>query len=99
MLLEICGRVCGDIWASTRDSHLAFLCEEGMSDKNRVQFDFTKEALDHLDALRVKLDAASRAEVIRRALRLLDYAIVQKEQGFKLVIREPDGFERGLEII
>lgn len=40
--------------------------------KIRVQFDFTEGAVSNLDALVERLDGASRAEIVRRAIRLLD---------------------------
>ena len=41
-----------------------------------------------------ELDAASRTEVIRRALKLLDYAL----KG-ELVLRDSDGNEKVLEVL
>lgn len=40
-----------------------------MPEKERVQFDFTPDQLAEIDALREKLGAATRAELVRRALR------------------------------
>lgn len=41
-------------------------------DKLRLQLDVTPAAIARIDALQVRLDAGSRAEVVRRALRMLD---------------------------
>jgi hypothetical protein len=41
--------------------------------KERVQFDFSSDALYRLDQLKIRLDAGTRAEVIRLALRLLEF--------------------------
>ena len=43
--------------------------------KTRVQFDFTDEQLALLDGLVSRMNAASRAEVVRRALHLLDKVV------------------------
>ena len=59
--------------------------------KVRLQFDFTSEAVDGLDEIKERLGAGSRAEVIRRALRLLDYATNDDNKGRTLVLRDADG--------
>jgi hypothetical protein len=41
--------------------------------KERVQLDFSPDALYRLDQLKAQLDAGTRAEVIRLALRLLEW--------------------------
>jgi len=41
----------------------------------RLQFDFSPEMVSKLDGLKEKMGAASRAEVIRRALYLLGLAV------------------------
>jgi len=46
-----------------------------VSQKERLQFDFTPDALERLDALKDKSGAASRAEVVRSALRLYEWFI------------------------
>lgn len=42
--------------------------------KTRIQFDFTDEQLGRLDGLVQKMGASSRAEVVRRALHLMELA-------------------------
>ena len=46
-----------------------------MSDKHRLQFDFSDQGLKALDRLKDKIDAGSRAEVVRRALALFDRVV------------------------
>jgi len=58
-----------------------------------MQFDFTKEAADKMKEIRKRIDAGSNAEVVRRAMSLLDYATGEAAQGSKVVIRRPDGDE------
>lgn len=59
----------------------------------RMEFDFTKSAADKLEELLERMDAGSRAEVVRRALSLLDYATGEEAQGSRVIIRRPDGDE------
>ena len=61
--------------------------------KVRMEFDFTQVAADKLEELRRRIDAGSRAEVVRRALSLLDYATGEEVNGSRVVIRRPDGDE------
>jgi len=62
--------------------------------KTRVQFDFTSEQLAMLDKLKKKRGASSRAEVVRRALKLLESAIYGG-----VWMRGDDAVLRKLEII
>jgi hypothetical protein len=62
--------------------------------KTRVQFDFTDASLEHLDDLKTKIGATSRAETVRRAMRLLQFAI-----DGELYIKTPDGRTVKLELI
>jgi hypothetical protein len=41
----------------------------------RVQFDFSSDALQRLDNLKAKTDAATRAETVRNALRLYEWFV------------------------
>ena len=43
--------------------------------KERVQFDFSSEALQRLDELKLKVGAATRAETVRNALRLYEWFV------------------------
>ena len=49
----------------------------------RVQFDFTEPAVRQLDELVAETGAASRAEVVRRALGLLKAALDTQKEGGK----------------
>jgi metal-responsive CopG/Arc/MetJ family transcriptional regulator len=60
----------------------------------RVQFDFQPEAIDRLDDLVVETGAASRAEVVRRALALFDRVLEGERDGMKLLLRAPNGAEQ-----
>jgi len=56
----------------------------------RVQLDFSKEALDRLSALQNKVDASTRAEVVKNALWLYEWLITKAEEnrGLKLSARD-----------
>lgn len=61
----------------------------------RVQFEFSEEMLTMLDVLVVEMGASSRAEVVRRAIRLLDYAMMP---GSEVVCRR-NGREMTVKVI
>jgi len=62
--------------------------------KTRLQFDFNDEQLELLEDLMSRLTASSRAEVVRRALRLMD--LVQSGQ---LKVIDKDGVSREVLLI
>jgi metal-responsive CopG/Arc/MetJ family transcriptional regulator len=62
-----------------------------ITDKARVQFDFSKESLDKLDEIVEKVNASTRAEVIRRALTLFTEILAAEKRGAKVMFREQDG--------
>lgn len=64
---------------------------KGTTDKARVQFDFSKESLDKLDEIVEKVNASTRAEVIRRALTLFTEILAAEKRGAKVMFREQDG--------
>jgi metal-responsive CopG/Arc/MetJ family transcriptional regulator len=47
--------------------------------KERVQFDFSSEALQRLDDMKTRTGAATRAEVVRNALRLYEWFVSELE--------------------
>ena len=60
-------------------------------EKARVQFDFSRESLAKLDELVKTTRAHTRAEVIRKALTLLNEVLDAEQRGAKLMLKEPDG--------
>jgi len=52
---------------------------------SRLNFDFTDKAIKQLDNLKNKLGVTSRAEVVRYAQGILNWAVQQAEQGNQLV--------------
>jgi len=59
--------------------------------KNRVQLDFPPRAMERLNALKVKTEASSYAEVVKNALRLYEALIEEDEAGKQLLTRDKDG--------
>ncbi len=62
--------------------------------KTRLQFDFTDDALGELDELKGATGATNRAEVIRQALRLLQWTIEQTQDEKATVLVEKNGRQR-----
>lgn len=49
--------------------------------KQRVQFDFSVEALKRLEEMQERLDASTKAEVVRNALKWYEWFIKQDPEG------------------
>ncbi|MHC4663039.1 MAG: ribbon-helix-helix protein, CopG family [Planctomycetota bacterium] len=60
-------------------------------EKKRLQFDFTLEAVDRIDELAGKLNASSRAEVVRRALSLLEHVIDVASDESVVMVKDKSG--------
>jgi len=66
--------------------------------KQRVQFDFSPEALQRLEDLKEHVDASTKAEVVRNALKIYEWFVTQvdpnavievKDQQDKTIFRIP----------
>lgn len=55
--------------------------KKNKKEKVRLQFDFSLNAVRRLDDLVDSTDSASRAEVIRNALRVYEYLISTRAEG------------------
>ena len=64
--------------------------EEGRS-TTRVQLEMPPQAMDRLQRLKDRTEAASYAEVIRNALRLYEALVTEAEMGREFAIKSPDG--------
>lgn len=63
-----------------------------MTKKVRVEFDFTEPALEKLNELVERLEADSRAEVVRRSLALMDYLTSEQDgTGIEVHLHYPSG--------
>lgn len=56
--------------------------------KHRLQFDFDEVAVQEIDALREKTGLPNRAELVRHALRFLDWTCDEIATGAKLLIEK-----------
>ena len=65
----------------------------------RIQFDFDVKAAARLDELTGVLGASSRAEVVRRALALLDVVSNAQQAGESIYIKSKDGQLREVIIV
>ncbi len=59
--------------------------------KNRVQLDFGPRAMERLNALKVRTEASSYAEVVKNALQLYEALIEESEDGKQFLTRDKDG--------
>lgn len=58
--------------------------------RQRVQLDFTPEALERLREIKEMAEAKTNAEVVRNALRLYEWFLRQKRDNYKLQLVKDD---------
>ena len=56
----------------------------------RLQFDFSEESLLRLEKLINETEASTKAEVVRNALKLFEFAVNKSKEGYNLKF-EKDG--------
>lgn len=66
-------------------------CGPEERDTTRVQLELPPQAMERLQQLKEKTEAASYAEVIRNALRLYEALIQEADRGAEFQVKEPDG--------
>ena len=66
--------------------------------RRRVQIDFSPAAYARLDSIRERSDAQSNAETVRNALRLYDWFMRQREEGYEVRLVKGDE-ERAVELL
>jgi len=59
--------------------------------KQRVQFDFSAEALKRLEDLKEHTDASTKAEVVRNALKLYEWFVSQVDPEFVIEVKDKAG--------
>lgn len=57
----------------------------------RVQLEMPPQAMERLQRLKERTEAASYAEVIRNALRLFEALVDEHEKGAEFSLKRPDG--------
>lgn len=58
--------------------------------KQRIQFDFTPESMKRLETLKEKTDATTKAEVVRKALKLYEWFVTQTDPDCIVEIRDKE---------
>ena len=66
--------------------------------RKRVQIDFSPTAYARLDAIRERSEAHSNAETVRNALRLYDWFLRQRDEGYEVRLVKGDE-ERAVELL
>lgn len=64
---------------------------EGERSTTRVQLEMPPQAMDRLQRLKDKTEAASYAEVIRNALRVFEALVQEHEAGAEFQLKRPTG--------
>lgn len=62
-------------------------------ENKKIQFEFSAEALRRLERLEAETEATSKAEVIRRALKIYDWIVSQLDSEDTLTVKDQDGNE------
>jgi hypothetical protein len=57
----------------------------------RVQLDFSEDAFDRVEELRREIDAASKADVIREAIRVYEWLAEQAKEGRFIEVQDRGG--------
>lgn len=66
--------------------------------RRRVQIDFSPAAYARLDSIRERSEAQSNAETVRNALRLYDWFLRQRDEGYEVRLIKGDE-ERAVELL
>jgi hypothetical protein len=64
---------------------------DGERNTTRVQLEMPPQAMDRLQRLKEKTEAASYAEVIRNALRVFEALVQEHENGAEFSLKRPTG--------
>jgi hypothetical protein len=64
---------------------------EGERSTTRVQLELPPQAMERLQRLKDKTEAASYAEVIRNALRVFEALVQEHESGAEFALKRPNG--------
>ena len=64
---------------------------ETVRDTTRVQLEMPPQAMERLQKMKDRTEAASYAEVIRNALRLFEALVDEHEKGSEFSLKRPDG--------
>jgi len=59
--------------------------------KQRVQFDFSPEALRRLEKIQERVDASTKAEVIRNALKIYEWFVAEIDPDYVIEVQDKKG--------
>lgn len=59
--------------------------------KQRVQFDFSPEAMQRLEGLQKQVEAQTKAEVIRNALKIYEWFATQIDPEYLIEVQDKEG--------
>ena len=74
-----------------RSASRPLLLEDEMQKTHRLQLDFSADALRDLDELREETGLPTRAELIRQALRLLQWTVTETQTKNATILVEKEG--------
>jgi hypothetical protein len=64
--------------------------QKKISQKHRIQLDFSEEAFQTLQTLKKQINATTHAEVIRNALGLLKWVVKEVSDGNRVLVESKD---------
>ncbi len=59
--------------------------------KQRVQFDFSPDALNRLEGLQKRVEASTKAEVIRNALKIYEWFTTEIDPEYVIEVQDKEG--------
>lgn len=63
------------------------------AEKIRVQFDFSPEAYEELNELQNEVNASTKAEAVRYAMRVLQWLVEETKAGRKIIVEDNRNFQ------
>lgn len=89
--LEGCGMTAVTMTSSAQSKAKQSADDRTKIAKNRVQFDLPPRSMERLNALKLKTEASSYAEVVKNALRLYEALIEETDSGKQFLVRDANG--------
>jgi hypothetical protein len=65
--------------------------EDRRTEPKRIQFEFSRDAVERLDKVKRETNASSYAELVRNALRVYEWVIETERKGFEIGVVKDDG--------
>jgi hypothetical protein len=61
------------------------------STPKKIQFEFSPDALKRLEHLKTQVDASTKAEVVRNALKIYEWLVTEIDPNYTLEIQDEEG--------